>query len=48
MAPAGLLSVQSEGDKHGGVGHRFKLDDYADALDALRSDRIVHKIIIEC
>jgi hypothetical protein len=24
------------------------LDDYASALDALRGDRIVHKIIIEC
>jgi hypothetical protein len=28
--------------------HRFKLDDYAGALDALRSDRTVHEIIIEC
>ena len=28
--------------------HRFKLDDYADALDALRNDRTVHTIIIEC
>ena len=24
------------------------LDDYAGALDALRGDRTVHKIIIEC
>jgi hypothetical protein len=24
------------------------VDDYAGALDALRSDRTVHKIIIEC
>jgi D-arabinitol dehydrogenase (NADP+) len=30
------------------ITHRFKLDDYAGALDALRSDRTVHKIIIEC
>jgi hypothetical protein len=27
---------------------RFPLDDYAGALDALRGDRTVHKIIIEC
>jgi threonine dehydrogenase-like Zn-dependent dehydrogenase len=30
------------------ITHRFALDDYADALDALRGDRAVHKIIIEC
>jgi len=30
------------------ITHRFRLDDYADALDALRGDRTVHKIIIEC
>jgi D-arabinitol dehydrogenase (NADP+) len=29
------------------ITHRFKLDDYADALEALRSDRTVHKIVIE-
>jgi hypothetical protein len=27
---------------------RFRLDDYAGALDALRGDRTVHEIIIEC
>ena len=30
------------------IAHRFPLDDYAGALDALRGDRTVHKIIIEC
>jgi len=30
------------------ITHRFPLDDYAGALDALRGDRTVHKIIIEC
>jgi D-arabinitol dehydrogenase (NADP+) len=30
------------------ITHRFQLDDYAAVLDALRSDRTVHKIIIEC
>ena len=30
------------------ITHRFALDQYASALDALRNDRTVHKIIIEC
>jgi hypothetical protein len=30
------------------ITHRFRLDDYAGAVDALRGDRTVHKIIIEC
>jgi len=30
------------------ITHRFVLDDYPRALDALRGDRTVHKIIIEC
>ena len=31
----------------GVITHRFALGDYADALDALRSDRTAHKIVIE-
>jgi len=30
------------------ITHRFTLDEYASALDALRNVRTVHKIIIEC
>ena len=30
------------------ITHRFTLDEYPAALDALRGDRTVHKIIIEC
>lgn len=28
------------------ITHRFTLDEYADALDALRNDRTVHKIVV--
>lgn len=30
------------------ITHRFKLDDMAGTPDALRGDRKVHKIILEC
>ncbi len=45
-AIAALRSGRARTD--GLITHRFKLDDYAEALEALRSDRTVHKIIIEC
>jgi ribose transport system permease protein len=46
---AAIAALRSERARTDGlITHRFKLDDYAGALDALRSDRTVHKIIIEC
>ena len=41
-----LRTGRARGD--GLITHRFKLDDHAGALKALRSDRTAHKIIIEC
>ena len=41
-------AAQRAGPTDGLITHRFPLDDYASALDALRGDRTVHKIIIEC
>jgi len=41
---ARLARLQAQGP----ITHRFPLDGYAGALDALRGDRTVHKIIIEC
>ncbi|HEY8045539.1 MAG TPA: zinc-dependent alcohol dehydrogenase family protein [Streptosporangiaceae bacterium] len=47
--PAAIAALRSgRARTEGLITHRFKLDDYAGALDALRSDRTVHKIIIEC
>ena len=45
-AIAALRSGRARTD--GLITHRFPLDDYASALDTLRGDRTVHKIIIEC
>ena len=47
--PAAIAALRN-GRAHteGLITHRFPLDDYAGALDALRGDRTVHKIIIEC
>ncbi|HEY3877742.1 MAG TPA: zinc-dependent alcohol dehydrogenase family protein [Trebonia sp.] len=47
--PAAIAALRAgRARTEGLITHRFKLDDYASALDALRSDRTVHKIIIEC
>jgi D-arabinitol dehydrogenase (NADP+) len=46
--PANLVFSVDGIDPEGLITYRFALDDYADALDALRGDRTVHKIIIEC
>jgi D-arabinitol dehydrogenase (NADP+) len=47
--PAAIAALRTgRARTEGLITHRFKLDDYAGALDALRSDRTVHKIIIEC
>jgi len=46
LAIAALRTGRARTD--GLITHRFKLDDYAGALDALRGDRTVHKIILEC
>jgi D-arabinitol dehydrogenase (NADP+) len=47
--PAAIAALRAgRARTEGLITHRFPLDDYAGALDALRSDRTVHKIIIEC
>jgi D-arabinitol dehydrogenase (NADP+) len=47
--PAAIAALRSGRARTDGlITHRFPLDDYASALDALRGDRTVHKIIIEC
>jgi D-arabinitol dehydrogenase (NADP+) len=47
--PAAIAALRTgRARTEGLITHRFKLDDYAGALDALRGDRTVHKIIIEC
>jgi len=47
--PAAIAALRTgRARTEGLITHRFALDDYASALDALRSDRTVHKIIIEC
>jgi D-arabinitol dehydrogenase (NADP+) len=47
--PAAIAALRTGRARTDGlITHRFKLDEYAGALDALRSDRTVHKIIIEC
>jgi len=47
--PAAIAALRTgRAGTEGLITHRFKLDDYAGALAALRSDRTVHKIIIEC
>jgi D-arabinitol dehydrogenase (NADP+) len=47
--PAAIAALRSGRARTGGlITHRFTLDEYPDALDALRGDRTVHKIIIEC
>ena len=47
--PAAIAALRTgRARTEGLITHRFALDDYADALDALRGDRTVHKIIIEC
>ena len=47
--PAAIAALRSgRGRTDGLITHRFPLDDYASALDTLRGDRTVHKIIIEC
>ncbi len=47
--PAAIAALRTgRARTEGLITHRFKLDDYAAALDALRSDRTVHKIIIGC
>src|SRR6266516_2042147 len=47
--PAAIAALRTGRARPAGlITHRFPLDDYADALDALRGDRTVHKIIIEC
>lgn len=45
-AIAALRSARARTD--GLITHRFALEDYAEALHALRHDRSVHKIVIEC
>ena len=47
--PAAIAALRTgRARTEGLITHRFKLDEYAGALDALRGDRTVHKIIIEC
>ena len=47
--PAAIAALRNgRARTEGLITHRFSLDDYAGALHALRSDRTVHKIIIEC
>ncbi len=46
LAIAALRTGRARTD--GLITHRFKLDDIAAALEALRGDRTVHKIILEC
>jgi D-arabinitol dehydrogenase (NADP+) len=47
--PAAIAALRTgRARTEGLITHRFRLDDYAGALDALRSDRTAHKIIIEC
>jgi D-arabinitol dehydrogenase (NADP+) len=47
--PAAIAALRTGRARTDGlITHRFKLDEYAGALDALRSDRTVHKIIIDC
>jgi D-arabinitol dehydrogenase (NADP+) len=47
--PAAIAALRTgRARTEGLITHRFALDDYAGALDALRGDRTVHKIIIEC
>ncbi len=46
--PAAIAALRTgRARTEGLITHRFKLDDYGDALEALRSDRTVHKIVIE-
>ncbi len=46
--PAAIAALRTGRARTDGlITHRFKLDDYGDALEALRSDRTVHKIVIE-
>ena len=47
--PAAIAALRSGRARTTGlITHRFTLEEYADALDALRNDRTVHKIIIGC
>ena len=47
--PAAIAALRSGRARTTGlITHRFTLDEYVSALDALRNDRTVHKIIIEC
>jgi D-arabinitol dehydrogenase (NADP+) len=47
--PAAIAALRSGRARTDGlITHRYPLAEYAAALDALRSDRTVHKIIIEC
>ena len=47
--PAAIAALRSGRARTDGlITHRYPLEEYAAALDALRSDRTVHKIIIEC
>jgi D-arabinitol dehydrogenase (NADP+) len=47
--PAAIAALRTgRARTEGLITHRFKLDEYPGALEALRSDRTVHKIIIEC
>jgi D-arabinitol dehydrogenase (NADP+) len=47
--PAAIAALRSgRARTEGLITHRFKLDEYAEALKALQHDRTVHKIIIEC
>ena len=47
--PAAIAALRTgRARTEGLITHRFPLDDYAGASDALRGDRTVHKIIIEC
>jgi D-arabinitol dehydrogenase (NADP+) len=46
--PAAIEALRSGRARTDGlITHRFRLDEYAEALRALQSDRSVHKIIIE-
>ena len=47
--PAAIAALRGGRVRTAGlITHRFRLDQYADALDALQNDRSVHKVIVEC
>ena len=45
--PAALAALRAGRARTDGlITHRFRLDDYGEALEALRSDRTAHKVVV--